>query len=411
MRRYPQISAVFALSILLTGLVLPATAWAVIIAGESSAQFVAPADDPGWNNVATMSDGTAVYLGNGWMITANHVPDGTVTFSDGRTFSVATGSDTLLSNPDGSGTTGSPDLRMFRLTTNPNLPALTVSSTTPPGGAQVTMIGDGEQKLPTLQSWLVRDTASGTTWNTVPLRSANASGFILGGSHQLAWGINTVQPTLVAIGATDPSTGLNATIAFSTQFNSFTGAFEAQATPGDSGGAVFEKVGSQWQLVGIIDATLPGPNQPSGTAVFSNSTFAADLAAYQSQITSIMNTPISPWQNPANVFDVNHSGNVSAQDALLIINELQRFGGSSHTLTGTPGPGDFFYDVNGDGVVDPRDLLAVIDDLLETSANPSLAAAPAVTLVPEPSTAVMAVSALLSAGLVRRLRRRSRQLA
>ncbi len=88
------------------------------------------------------------------------------------------------------------------------------------------------------------------------------------------------------------------------------------------------------------------------------------------------NTTATPFQNPDENFDVNNDGNVSALDALRIINVLNRFDnnliptqtlvdagitppGSTPTV---PGTGNF-YDVNGDGNVSSRDALRVIERL------------------------------------------------
>ena len=75
----------------LTGLLALGTtpARAVIIQTASGiGNTTAPADDPGWNNVSIRGNGTAVYLGNGWVLTANHTTGGDMTFN-GQTFSEA----------------------------------------------------------------------------------------------------------------------------------------------------------------------------------------------------------------------------------------------------------------------------------------------------------------------------------
>jgi hypothetical protein len=68
---------------------------------------------------------------------------------------------------------------------------------------------------------------------------------------------------------------------------------------GDSGGAVFayNVSAATWQLVGIMGAIgtfsdTANPNgQPSGTAVFSNATFAADVAYYNAAILTAIPEP------------------------------------------------------------------------------------------------------------------------
>lgn len=77
-----------------------------------------------------------------------------------------------------------------------------------------------------------------------------------------------------------------------------------------------------------------------------------------------------PWQNFVSRADVNASGEVTAADALQVINRLNA--DSSNEL---PAPGSIdevlgsFYDVSGDGLVTPTDALQVINILNETQAT------------------------------------------
>ena len=72
----------------------------------------------------------------------------------------------------------------------------------------------------------------------------------------------------------------------------------------------------------------------------------------------LLSATVSPWQNPANFFDVNNNGQVSALDALAIINRLGL--GSTLPLTNNT---DRFYDVTGDRRVTALDAVRVINQL------------------------------------------------
>jgi len=81
------------------------------------------------------------------------------------------------------------------------------------------------------------------------------------------------------------------------------------------------------------------------------------------------------WQNFLRAGDVNNDGNVTAADALRIINELSRreFSDSDtqdldDPLTVAAWPGDYF-DHNGDQRVTALDALRVINDLARLSLN------------------------------------------
>lgn len=77
-----------------------------------------------------------------------------------------------------------------------------------------------------------------------------------------------------------------------------------------------------------------------------------------------------PWQNFVNRADVNASGEVTAADALQVINRL-----NADPSNELPDPGSIdevlgsFYDVSGDGLVTPTDALQIINILNETPAT------------------------------------------
>lgn len=79
---------------------------------------------------------------------------------------------------------------------------------------------------------------------------------------------------------------------------------------------------------------------------------------------------MSPWHNVTTPVDVNRDGYVSAIDALLVINEINRNGAVSLSSSGDTGPTSTFYDVNNDYYISAIDALLVINRLNENSRNP-----------------------------------------
>ena len=72
----------------------------------------------------------------------------------------------------------------------------------------------------------------------------------------------------------------------------------------------------------------------------------------------------SNLQNPVEFMDVNASGEVTALDALLIVNRLAADPTGSGSVPVTAGDiGPNFYDVNGDGVITALDALLVINNV------------------------------------------------
>lgn len=261
----------------------------------------APMDDPGWLNVGDRG----IYLGNRWVLTAFHVGAGTTTFPGVGTFTFETGTDMRVENPSGMGLTQFADILLYRLTTDPGLPPLTLSSGTPAIDDEVTFIGDGGAVTPaaTETHWDVTGTSPNFTWTEV-MSGGDAHGYVATTSRKL-WGTNLIEDDEPFFNETDAdhvapvSTGNGDTISFITEFDK-TGLTlgmatdsETQALSGDSGSAVFYKVGGNWVLAGLTHAIAFFEDQPNvgSTAVFGNLTFAADLSAYRDAILSITSVP------------------------------------------------------------------------------------------------------------------------
>jgi hypothetical protein len=78
----------------------------------------------------------------------------------------------------------------------------------------------------------------------------------------------------------------------------------------------------------------------------------------------------TPWRNASNPMDVDGDGILSPRDPLRIINHINRFG--PHPLGPAPNSDDGqaagdYLDVNGDGDVSPIDILIVINKLNQQS--------------------------------------------
>ena len=255
-----------------------------------SGNTTAPPDNPGWANVGTVNNGSAVYLGNRWVITANHVGSGSTTLS-GTTYAMVPGSNVILSNNGTPGRTANADLLMYQLDTDPGLPALTIAATAPADTAAVTMIGAGRDRG-ALTTWFVNTIPNPWVW-TVDNVTPNAAGYAWAGSRTMRWGTNAITGTADWI---DYNPGFFVSVlALQTTFDDLPGdSTEAQAAVGDSGGAVFSKNGASWELAGIMLAIDAYSGQPGSTAVFGNNTYSADLSFYRSQIVMVVPEP-SAW--------------------------------------------------------------------------------------------------------------------
>jgi hypothetical protein len=256
--------------------------------GTGNNNLSAPVDDPGWANVGKVDGATAIYLGSTttgyWMLTANHVilSSGIVVLNN--TSYLITGNATQIGNAD---------IKVFRIQQDPGLPSVVISSSAPQVGASVVMIGNG------------RTQGAEKTWNGNPSGwgspGSAAAGYEWGDSNVVRWGTNIVQGN--SLGVVSGST------TFSTIFNDTTNPNEAQASLGDSGGAVFVKNGLFWELTGLMTnvgvwtglsyaAAFTG--QPSSVSLYSantgipgagSATFSVQLANYRSAILTAIPEP------------------------------------------------------------------------------------------------------------------------
>lgn len=273
-----------------SGLALSGSVQAVIIAGgEGQGNTNAPADDPGWANVghilmAGRGPAGVTYLGSNWFITAYHVwnlDNPTGVLINASAYTVNTSSWHRLTNTISPITGTAADLAMFRVTeTVSDLPMLTLRTTSLDNGSPVIMIGDGKDRQTNMTFW-------GSAWNVTNSSSGVYSGFYWSAtSGTQRWGSNTTDLHNVFI-----DDGFGSTVVYRTTFDANGGANEAQGALYDSGGGVFYKNGTQWELAGLMITADGYSGQPASSSVFGNPTYSADLSSYHNQITTIMAIP------------------------------------------------------------------------------------------------------------------------
>lgn len=272
----------------------PAARAVVVISGD--ANTTAPSGQPYFNNVGVVNGASGIYLGNGWVLSANHVAPtrpATATFG-GTSYATEEGTFHRITNPMGSGLSTFTDIVLFRLGTYPGLPSLTIASSTPTVATDVMMIGNGrtQEASPSFWQRVVNPGLTDDTWTplTYPYTGYNAAGFKTTATRTIRWGENNVS----TINQTDDY-GHGDLRYFTTTFNSGAKTQEAQGVAGDSGGGVFSTTdgGITWTISGMMASVLLFENQPGGnqTAVLGNGTAIADLSFYRSEILAVIPEP------------------------------------------------------------------------------------------------------------------------
>ncbi|MAE63402.1 MAG: hypothetical protein CMJ18_03950 [Phycisphaeraceae bacterium] len=279
----------------------------VISTGDGTGNTMAPSDDPGFGHVGFMQTGTAVYLGNQWVLSVSggHVPTNTLLLPNGN-YVREVGSAVRLESPPELGLGAVPtDLKLHRIVADPGLPPLTIAFAPPPVGAEVVMIGTGRDRFAELKGWDVSGSGQNLVWTErTPPQAADIRGFSINqGSRTRRWGRNVIEDdTVIFPGDTDPNHyvvfdfGFGPIASMLIEFSENGIDSEATSTEGDSGGAVFYHNGTNWVLAGIIHTGLDYPNQPSAALMGNNqlggsAVLFADLSLYRDQILEITGLP------------------------------------------------------------------------------------------------------------------------
>ncbi len=253
---------------LLFPLVMAVTASAVLIDGSDGSVDVAPFSEPELDHIGTRGGLSAIYLGSGVVLTANHVGAGDVSFG-GVVYPYLPGTAVQLVNSDGTYA----DLLMFAIYPRPNLPELPIVQTRPAYLSQLLIAGNGLDRGNSLLWDPNGSSAPGLT-----------AGFAWGAGAHVRWGTNHVEVY--------PQGRVFNTQAFGSFFDAGSSLPEGQAVTGDSGGGAFSQspLGG-WELSGVMIGIVQYSGQPAGSSFFGQRTYYADVAYYRPQLVDAVELP------------------------------------------------------------------------------------------------------------------------
>ena len=110
-----------------------------------------------------------------------------------------------------------------------------------------------------------------------------------------------------------------------------------------------------------------------GTQLLDTTFLGVTIGSQNIKLDLIDSLDLRPWSNPLNQFDVNGDGNVEPHDVLLLIDELNRNGARLLDSAPIGGPPSLFMDVNRDQTFSAADILRVIDTINHSAQSGFLA--------------------------------------
>ena len=378
-------TSLFRFSFAIAAIATASTHAAIVGPGDGTQNTTAPigiptvADTPAFDNIGRYRVGSAIYLGNRWMISAEHVHGGIdtdpITFTEGGTqyFQETPGFQLRYPGPGG----GTTDLALFRLSADPGLPQLQIGAT-PTAGTPIVMAGYGRNRATDPTRW----NANTNPWSVVQ-NGGNQLGYLYGPGTTKRWATNVIQ----ALGQNgsvttevDTESYLGKAVVIGADFTRTQGTpFEGILANGDSGGGAF----ANNRLIGMPVYLDVFENQPAQTAVYGNLSYFANLASYADQIATITGL------NPSTAGDANLDGLVNTSDFEIL---RQNFGQSAGWTKG---------DFNIDGLIDFADFQILERNFTGGTLPPNAAEILRAVSVPEPTT-----SAILFIGCALLTRRR-----
>jgi hypothetical protein len=253
---------------------------------------------PAFDNVVRYSDASGVYLGYDqttkevYVLTARHInPQVSTITVDGLAYS------------GGVGTNVGGDLTLVKFASRldlqvPNLPSITLDSSSPTVGSQVVMIGYGVNRT--------ENASTGASTPDDTLRGDGTRGYTWGSTANSLkrWGTNNVDlfptntfPNTTGNVVETVNLGAYTSALFTTDFdrptNNWITSNEAIGALGDSGGGVFTFEGGQWKLSGVFTAVANNFTGTGNTAAYGGS-YITNVASYITPLNAAIGVNLIP---------------------------------------------------------------------------------------------------------------------
>jgi hypothetical protein len=253
----------------------------ILVGGGNLVNTTDPGSGAPWEEVARVTNvsgthvtsGSALHVGGGYMLTANHVSlaQGYVSFDGSTTYQIASGSSVQV-------TSGADvvDLKLFQITSNPGtsgvnlFPELAKGLEGGFGAATHIGWGIGHNSADTSNPWVWGDSStSEKRWGVNVFEGATSLTYTIGG---LDYDFESIY-TAADVDATSN---------------------EAAATLYDSGSGLFIKDGAdQWFLAGTIVTVSTNGSSTFAADNTADLNFAVRIAEYSDEIAALMTAPLA----------------------------------------------------------------------------------------------------------------------
>lgn len=253
----------------------------ILVGGGNLVNTTNPGSGAPWDEVATVTNssgthrtsGSAIHVGGGYMLTANHVSlaQGYVSFDGISTYQISSGSSVQV-------TSGADvvDLKVFQITNNPGtsgvnlFPEFAKGQEASFGAATHIGWGSGHSSNDTSNPWAWGDSST----------------------SEKRWGVNVFEGATIF---TYTNGGLNYEFqSIYTASDSDATSNEAAATLYDSGSGLFIKDGvDQWFLAGTIVAVSTNGSSNFASDNTADLNLAVRIAEYSDEISALMTAPLA----------------------------------------------------------------------------------------------------------------------
>jgi len=269
----------FRVLLLASAIALPQAQAVILFGADNSANLTDPATGVPFDAVGLFSasggsspQGSAIHLGGGYMLTANHVNLTTHVTFDGSTYYARDLGYTPMQ------VAANVDMKIFRLSSTPTVGSVTLYDGTSEATAPSTLVGWGVGRDPTVPI------------NTLSVNWGTTS------TVDKRWGLNVPRDTVNVSYQSGTYEAIRTVLGSTTGSPVGLGANEAAATLIDSGSGLFQNIAGTWYLIGLttgVETQDPSIFEDDKIIGGGDENYFVRISSYESDIAALIPEPAS----------------------------------------------------------------------------------------------------------------------